>query len=68
MLYCFINIFFPRLVDVLKMAARSVKKENILPPVALDLLQASLREENLEMFWTEAIIKGMMSEMPGPTQ
>ncbi|XP_067263325.1 myb-binding protein 1A-like protein [Chanodichthys erythropterus] len=57
----------PKLVDVLKMAARSVKKENILPPVALDLLQASLREENLEMFWTEAIIKGMMSEMPGPT-
>ncbi|XP_051748916.1 myb-binding protein 1A-like protein [Ctenopharyngodon idella] len=57
----------PKLVDVLKMAARSVKKENILPPVALDLLQASLREENFEMFWTEAIIKGMMSEMPGPT-
>lgn len=53
---------------MLKMAARSVKKEAVLPPVALDLLQASLREENFEMFWTEAIIKGMMSETPGHTQ
>ncbi|XP_057180625.1 myb-binding protein 1A-like protein isoform X1 [Triplophysa rosa] len=57
----------PKLVCVLKMAARSVKKEAVLPPVALDLLQASLREDNFEMFWTEAIIKGMMSEMPGHT-
>uniref|UniRef100_A0A671QS24 Myb-binding protein 1A-like protein n=1 Tax=Sinocyclocheilus anshuiensis TaxID=1608454 RepID=A0A671QS24_9TELE len=57
----------PKLVEVLKTAARSVKKENILPPVAFDLLQASLREDNFEMFWNEAIIKGMLSEMPGPT-
>ncbi|NP_001002042.2 myb-binding protein 1A-like protein [Danio rerio] len=57
----------PRLVEVLKTAARSVKKENILPAVALDLLQVSLREDNFEMFWTDAIITGMMSEMPGPT-
>ncbi|XP_067295675.1 myb-binding protein 1A-like protein [Pseudorasbora parva] len=57
----------PKLVEVLKMAARSVKKENVLPPVALDLLQASLREENFEMFWADAILSGMMSEMPGPT-
>ncbi|XP_056313310.1 myb-binding protein 1A-like protein [Danio aesculapii] len=57
----------PRLVEVLKMAARSVKKDNILPTVALDLLQVSLREDNFEMFWTDAIITGMMSETPGPT-
>uniref|UniRef100_A0A8C1XQ50 MYB binding protein (P160) 1a n=1 Tax=Cyprinus carpio TaxID=7962 RepID=A0A8C1XQ50_CYPCA len=57
----------PKLVEVLKTAARSVKKENILPPVAFDLLQVSLREDNFEMFWNEAIIKGMLSEMPGPT-
>ncbi|XP_026096269.1 myb-binding protein 1A-like protein [Carassius auratus] len=57
----------PKLVEVLKTAARSVKKDNILPPVALDLLQVSLREDSFEMFWNEAIIKGMMSEMPGPT-
>uniref|UniRef100_A0A671Q9I4 Polyadenylate-binding protein-interacting protein 1-like n=1 Tax=Sinocyclocheilus anshuiensis TaxID=1608454 RepID=A0A671Q9I4_9TELE len=57
----------PRLVEVLKTAARSVKKDNILPPVTFDLLQASLREDNFEMFWNEAIIKGMLSEMPGPT-
>ncbi|XP_073695834.1 myb-binding protein 1A-like protein [Garra rufa] len=57
----------PKLVEVLKTAARSVKKENILPPVALDLLQVSLQEDNFEMFWNEAIIKGMLSEFPGPT-
>ncbi|KAL1273708.1 hypothetical protein QQF64_026522 [Cirrhinus molitorella] len=57
----------PKLVEVLKMAARSVKKENILPPVALDLLQVSLQEDNFEMFWNEAIIEGMLSEIPGPT-
>ncbi|XP_073717146.1 myb-binding protein 1A-like protein [Misgurnus anguillicaudatus] len=57
----------PKLVGVLKTAARSVKKDAVLPPVALDLLQASLREESFEMFWNEAIIKGMMSEMPGHT-
>uniref|UniRef100_A0A672MH01 Myb-binding protein 1A-like protein n=1 Tax=Sinocyclocheilus grahami TaxID=75366 RepID=A0A672MH01_SINGR len=57
----------PKLVEVLKTAARSVKKDNILPPVAFDLVQASLREDNFEMFWNEAIIKGMLSEMPGPT-
>uniref|UniRef100_A0A671QDS0 Polyadenylate-binding protein-interacting protein 1-like n=1 Tax=Sinocyclocheilus anshuiensis TaxID=1608454 RepID=A0A671QDS0_9TELE len=57
----------PKLVEVLKTAARSVKKDNILPPVTFDLLQASLREDNFEMFWNEAIIKGMLSEMPGPT-
>lgn len=70
MLYFFMVCFMcsVRLVEVLKMAARSVKKENVLPAVALDLLQVSLREDNFEMFWTDAIITGMMSEMPGPTQ
>ncbi|KAI2664999.1 Myb-binding protein 1A-like protein [Labeo rohita] len=57
---------FP-LVGVLKTAARSVKKENILPSVALDMLQVSLQEESFEMFWNEAIINGMLSETPGPT-
>ncbi|TRY71424.1 hypothetical protein DNTS_011666 [Danionella cerebrum] len=57
----------PKLVGVLKSAARSVKMESVLPPVALDLLQVSLREGNFEMFWTEAIIKGIMADAPGPT-
>ncbi|XP_050966106.1 LOW QUALITY PROTEIN: myb-binding protein 1A-like protein [Labeo rohita] len=57
----------PKLVGVLKTAARSVKKENILPSVALDMLQVSLQEESFEMFWNEAIINGMLSETPGPT-
>ncbi|XP_066509316.1 myb-binding protein 1A-like protein isoform X1 [Hoplias malabaricus] len=56
----------PRLVEVLKTAARSVKKESILPSVALDLLQVSLREDSFEVFWKEAVISGLLSDTPGP--
>ncbi|CDQ73702.1 unnamed protein product [Oncorhynchus mykiss] len=58
----------PKLTDVLKMAARSVKKDRLLPAVALDLLQISLREDNFELFWRETIINGMLKDQPGPTQ
>uniref|UniRef100_A0A3B1IJP4 MYB binding protein (P160) 1a n=1 Tax=Astyanax mexicanus TaxID=7994 RepID=A0A3B1IJP4_ASTMX len=56
----------PRLVQVLKTAARSVKKENVLPPVALDLLQMSLREDSFELFWKEAVISGLLLDPAGP--
>ncbi|XP_076854880.1 myb-binding protein 1A-like protein [Brachyhypopomus gauderio] len=57
----------PRLVALLKASACSVKKESVLPGVAMDLLQASLREDSFPLFWQEAIINGLMSEPPGPT-
>uniref|UniRef100_A0A4W5M2Z7 MYB binding protein (P160) 1a n=1 Tax=Hucho hucho TaxID=62062 RepID=A0A4W5M2Z7_9TELE len=57
----------PKLTEVLKMAARSVKKDRLLPAVALDLLQISLKEDNFELFWRETIINGMLKEQPGPT-
>uniref|UniRef100_A0A673YMV7 MYB binding protein (P160) 1a n=1 Tax=Salmo trutta TaxID=8032 RepID=A0A673YMV7_SALTR len=57
----------PKLTEVLKMAARSVKKDRLLPAVALDLLQISLKEDNFELFWRETIIKGMLKDQPGPT-
>uniref|UniRef100_A0A8C8D7U2 Uncharacterized protein n=1 Tax=Oncorhynchus tshawytscha TaxID=74940 RepID=A0A8C8D7U2_ONCTS len=57
----------PKLTDVLKIAARSVKKDRLLPAVALDLLQISLREDNFELFWRETIINGMLKDQPGPT-
>ncbi|XP_049326442.1 myb-binding protein 1A-like protein [Astyanax mexicanus] len=56
----------PRLVQVLKTAARSVKKENVLPTVALDLLQMSLREDSFELFWKEAVISGLLLDPAGP--
>ncbi|XP_017543393.2 myb-binding protein 1A-like protein [Pygocentrus nattereri] len=56
----------PRLVEVLKTAARSVKKESVLPSVALDLLHVSLREDSFELFWKEAVISGLLSDPPGP--
>uniref|UniRef100_A0A667ZN45 MYB binding protein (P160) 1a n=1 Tax=Myripristis murdjan TaxID=586833 RepID=A0A667ZN45_9TELE len=56
-----------RLTEVLKMAAGSVKKECILPAVALDLLKLSLKEDSFQLFWTKAITQGMLREQPGPT-
>ncbi|XP_070699639.1 myb-binding protein 1A-like protein [Pempheris klunzingeri] len=56
----------PKLTEVLKMAARSVKKECVLPPVALDLLKLSLKEDSFQLFWNNAIANGMLKEQPGP--
>nr|XP_046266277.1 myb-binding protein 1A-like protein [Scatophagus argus] len=56
----------PKLTEVLKMAARSVKKERVLPAVALDLLKLSLKEDSFQLFWSNAIINGMFKEQPGP--
>uniref|UniRef100_A0A3B3Y4X2 Myb-binding protein 1A n=1 Tax=Poecilia mexicana TaxID=48701 RepID=A0A3B3Y4X2_9TELE len=57
----------PKLVEVLKMAAHSVKKERILPSVALDLLKLSLKEDSFQLFWDKAITEGMFKEPSGPT-
>ncbi|XP_008284151.1 myb-binding protein 1A-like protein [Stegastes partitus] len=57
----------PRLTEVLKMAARSVKKDRILPAVALDLLKLSLKEDSFQLFWNKAITDGMLKEHEGPT-
>ncbi|XP_041957407.1 myb-binding protein 1A-like protein isoform X2 [Alosa sapidissima] len=56
----------PKLVDVLKTAANSVRKERLLPPVAIDLLEVSLREDRFDLFWNDIILKGLMNEQPGP--
>ncbi|XP_042354943.1 myb-binding protein 1A-like protein [Plectropomus leopardus] len=56
----------PKLTEVLKMAARSVKKECVLPAVTLDLLKLSLKEDSFQLFWNNAIIDGMFKEPPGP--
>ncbi|KAM4546786.1 myb-binding protein 1A-like protein [Fundulus diaphanus] len=57
----------PKLVEVLKMAAHSVKKELVLPPVALDLLKLSLKEDSFQLFWNKAITEAMFKEPSGPT-
>ncbi|KAM9332001.1 myb-binding protein 1A-like protein [Pholidichthys leucotaenia] len=56
----------PKLTEVLKVAAHSVKTERILPAVALDLLKLSLKEEGFHLFWNKAIVEGMLTEL-GPT-
>uniref|UniRef100_A0A3Q3X2S3 MYB binding protein 1a n=1 Tax=Mola mola TaxID=94237 RepID=A0A3Q3X2S3_MOLML len=57
----------PKLTEVLKMAAHSLKKEHVLPAVALDLLKLSLKEDSFQLFWKNAIINGLLKEQPGPT-
>ncbi|KAM9728168.1 myb-binding protein 1A-like protein [Menidia menidia] len=57
----------PKLTEVLKMAAHSAKKELVLPPVALDLLKLSLKEDSFQLFWNKAIVEGMFKEPSGPT-
>ncbi|KAE8287710.1 Myb-binding protein 1A-like protein [Larimichthys crocea] len=57
----------PKLTEVMKMAARSVKKECVLPAVVLDLLKLSLKEDSFQLFWNNAIINGMFKEPSGPT-
>ncbi|XP_053297734.1 myb-binding protein 1A-like protein [Pleuronectes platessa] len=58
----------PKLVEVLKTAARSVKKECVLPGVVLDLLKLSLKEDSFQLFWSKAIAEGMLKDqLQGPT-
>ncbi|XP_033834100.2 myb-binding protein 1A-like protein [Periophthalmus magnuspinnatus] len=57
----------PRLTELLKTVANSVKKEHVLPPVMLDLLKLSLREDSFQLFWTKVISEGLLKEPPGPS-
>uniref|UniRef100_A0A8C5Q667 Myb-binding protein 1A n=1 Tax=Leptobrachium leishanense TaxID=445787 RepID=A0A8C5Q667_9ANUR len=52
----------PKLLELLKMAAKSVKKEKCLPGVALDLMQMSLKEQAFEFFWKEVVEDGLLKE------
>uniref|UniRef100_U3ECA3 Myb-binding protein 1A isoform 2 n=1 Tax=Callithrix jacchus TaxID=9483 RepID=U3ECA3_CALJA len=59
-----INLFsdenVPRLVNVLKMAASSVKKERKLPTVALELLHLALKENEFLRFWKGVVEQGLL--------
>ncbi|XP_019366863.1 PREDICTED: myb-binding protein 1A [Gavialis gangeticus] len=56
----------PKLVAVLKTAARSEKKDKNLPSVGLDLLHVSLKEGAFDLFWKEAVENGLLKEKLGP--
>uniref|UniRef100_A0A2K5NU33 MYB binding protein 1a n=1 Tax=Cercocebus atys TaxID=9531 RepID=A0A2K5NU33_CERAT len=59
-----VNLFsdenVPRLVNVLKMAAASVKKDHKLPAIALDLLRLALKEDKFPRFWKEVVEQGLL--------
>jgi DNA polymerase phi len=48
------------LVNILKVAANSVKKEHKLPNVALDLLRLALKESRFELFWKKVLEEGLL--------
>ncbi|EDL12682.1 myb-binding protein 1A [Mus musculus] len=50
----------PSLVNILKVAANSVKKEHKLPNVALDLLRLALKESRFELFWKKVLEEGLL--------
>ncbi|XP_055982655.1 myb-binding protein 1A [Sorex fumeus] len=52
----------PRLIDVLKTAATSIRKEHRLPDVTLNLLRLALREDQFPRFWTDVIEQGLMKK------
>ncbi|KAM5273503.1 myb-binding protein 1A [Ctenodactylus gundi] len=56
----------PKLVNVLKMAATSVKKEHELPSVALDLLRLALKEDKFPRFWKEVVEEGLLKKPSWP--
>uniref|UniRef100_A0A8D2D3R0 MYB binding protein 1a n=1 Tax=Sciurus vulgaris TaxID=55149 RepID=A0A8D2D3R0_SCIVU len=56
----------PSLVNVLKMAATSVKKEHKLPSLALDLLRLALKEDRFSRFWKEVVEHGLLKKQSWP--
>ncbi|XP_062071737.1 myb-binding protein 1A [Lepus europaeus] len=56
----------PRLVDVLRTAAASVKKEQRLPAVALGVLQLALEEDKFPRFWKQAVEQGLLQKQLWP--
>ncbi|XP_071431277.1 myb-binding protein 1A isoform X2 [Pithys albifrons albifrons] len=56
----------PRLVELLKSAAKSEKEDKKLPSVVFDLLQVALKEGAFELFWNEVVENGLLKEKSGP--
>lgn len=50
------------LVNILKVAANSVRKEHKLPDVALDLLRLALKENKFPVFWKEVLEEGLLKK------
>ncbi|XP_069741084.1 myb-binding protein 1A-like protein [Narcine bancroftii] len=57
----------PKLIELLKIAAKSVQKDQILPPLALDLVHVALQEGTFEIFWKQLVENGLLKDHSGPT-
>ncbi|KAL1779119.1 myb-binding protein 1A [Sigmodon hispidus] len=52
----------PSLVDLLRVAGSSVRKEHTLPDVALNLLRLALKENKFTLFWKEILEEGLLKK------
>lgn len=57
-----------RLVEVLRRAAASVKKEQKLPPVALGMLRLALEEDKFPQFWKQVVEQGLLQKQLWPVK
>ncbi|XP_048468354.1 myb-binding protein 1A-like protein [Rhincodon typus] len=56
----------PKLIQVLKIAAKTVKKAQSLPPLAMSLVHVTLKEDTFETFWKELVENGLLKSQTGP--
>lgn len=66
--FLYVFVFSSRLVELLKMAVKSEKKDRTLPSVGLDLMKVALAEGTFELFWKEAVENGLLKEKDGPSR
>ncbi|XP_058531543.1 myb-binding protein 1A [Ochotona princeps] len=62
----FSNEYIPRLVEVLRRAAASMKKEQKLPPVTLGMLRLALEEDKFPQFWKQVVEQGLLQKQLWP--
>ncbi|XP_041054205.1 myb-binding protein 1A-like protein isoform X2 [Carcharodon carcharias] len=57
----------PKLLEMLKLSAKAVKKDQTLPPLALSLVHIVLKEGTFETFWKELVENGLLKHQTGPS-
>uniref|UniRef100_A0A4W3KE69 MYB binding protein (P160) 1a n=1 Tax=Callorhinchus milii TaxID=7868 RepID=A0A4W3KE69_CALMI len=55
----------PKLTEMLKIAAKSMKKANALPELGADLLRVALKEDAFELFWKDVVETRLLQDHSG---
>ncbi|XP_078404361.1 LOW QUALITY PROTEIN: myb-binding protein 1A-like protein [Cetorhinus maximus] len=57
----------PKLIEMLKLSAKAVKKDQTLPPLALSLVHIVLKEGTFVTFWKELVENALLKHQTGPS-